>query len=142
MEEPRPPRPLIEPFRLLLAGVCAIYSVAALLNFEKLGSPAIKALDDRTQAVVFLVGLTISGVFSVQGTLRRRPVQEGIGMFALSGFWLSFAILGWWNSGGRAAAFSSFLMAFAIGGFWVFAQHLLYDRWRSRRARRARAGGA
>jgi hypothetical protein len=130
------PRPLVEPYRLLLALVCVLYAGVALSNFDKFGSPAIKALDNRAEAVGFLIGLMVAGSISLAGTLRRWPVLEAAGQVALSGVWGCFALLGALHSGSNATAFASFLAAFAIAAAWVALQVLVYPQWRKCHAAR------
>lgn len=129
-------RELVEPFRLLLALVSVLYSVAALSDFDRYGSPALKAIPDRTWALVYLAWLLVAGSVTVWGAVRRYPRMEGSGLLALAFIWGSFSALGWINSGPRAAAFSSFLAAFALAALWAWAQNLIYDWWRARRAER------
>lgn len=132
-------RELVEPFRLLLALVSVIYSVAALYAFDRYGSPALKAIPDRTWALVYLAWLLIAGSVTAWGTIRRYPKMEGAGLLALAFIWGSFSALGWLNSGDRAAAFSSFLAAFAVAALWAWAQNLIYDWWRAHRGTRGAA---
>lgn len=136
MTQPDPRRPMVEPFRLLLAAVCVLYAVLALSDFDRYGSPAIKALDHRSQAIAFLVGLLVSGGWTVVGTVCRWPRWEAAGLLALSGVWGCFAWLGALNSGSRSAAFSSFLIAFSLAALWVVVQVFVFPWWRARRARR------
>lgn len=138
-EEDRTLRVPIIPERVSLAGVCVIYSAFALVAFDAVGSPAIKALDNRWLATVYLALLFIAGSVSVAGSLRRWPRLEAIGQFGLAGNWICFATLGLINSGGRATAFSSFLYTFAAVALVVWWQQLGGPVWRSWRARRKAA---
>lgn len=126
----------IVPERCALAAICVLYAAFALVAFDAIGSPAIKALDNRLLATAYLVLLLIGGSVSLAGTLRRWPRLEAIGQFALAGDWFCFATLGLINSGGRATAFSSFLYTFAVVATVVWWQQLGGPVWRSWRARR------
>jgi hypothetical protein len=138
-DEDYAPRAPIVPERVSLAGICVLYSAFALVAFEQIGSPAIKALDNRWLATIYLSLLFIAGSVSVAGSLRRWPRLEAIGQFGLAGNWICFATLGLINSGARATAFSSFLYTFAVVALVVWWQQLGGPVWRSWRARRKAA---
>lgn len=125
-DAPQPPQQgaRIVPERLALAAICVLYSSAALIAFDAIGSPAIKALDNRWLATTFLALLIIAGSVSIAGTLRRWPRLEAVGQFALAGDWACFATLGLLHSGARSTAFSSFLYTFAAVALVVWWQQL------------------
>jgi hypothetical protein len=129
---PEPPMlsPIV-PERFALAAVCVLYSAFALVAFDAVGSPAIKALDNRWLATTFLALLFVAGSVSIAGTLRRWPRLEAIGQFALAGDWACFATLGWLNSGARATAFTMFLYTFAAVALVVWWQQLGGELMRS-----------
>jgi hypothetical protein len=135
-ETPPEARAPIVPERFALAAVCVLYSAFALVAFDAIGSPSIKAIGHPWLAMTYLALLMVGGSVSLIGTLRRWPRLEAIGQFALAGDWLCFATLGLLNAGGRAAAFSSFLYTFAIVSLIVWWQQLGGPVWHSWRARR------
>jgi hypothetical protein len=131
-QQPPPALRRIVPERLALAAVCVLYASFALVAFDAVGSPSIKALNSRWLSATFLILLILAGSVSVAGTIRRWPRLEAIGQFALAGNWACFATLGLLHSGARAVAFSSFLYTFAAVALVVWWQQLgggLFRSW-------------
>jgi hypothetical protein len=120
-------------FKILIVGACVAYSALAIPFYEQLGSPSLKAFPTPV-AMLFLVCLLLFAFIAMVGIARWDDRMEGHGMLALSGIWTCFAVMGVSTSGGRAAAFSSFLVAFAIAAAWTWWQRIGRPWWRRRRA--------
>lgn len=118
-------------FKLLIVAACVVYAAAALLFYDRLGSPSLKAFPTPV-AMAFLTALLVFSAISMAGVVTGNGRLEGHGMLGLSGIWLCFAVMGVSTSGHRATAFSSFLLAFALAAAWTWWQKIGRP-WRSAR---------
>lgn len=134
-------------YKILIIAACVIYSVLALLFYDRLGSPSLKSFPFPI-AVLFLLVLLLFGLIVLGAIARRQDRLEAHGQLGLAGVWACFGILGLSTSGGKATAFALFLMAFAFAALWTWWQRIgqpwwrrvVVARWNAFRARRREAG--